>query len=200
MSQVRHFSQAAENNKSSILERLAGYFTESGHVLEIGSGTGQHAIYLSTHLPHLIWQPTEQPEYLDRLNENLSALAPGNVQTGVGLKVESEWPEGLYRYAFSANVLHIMSADHIPRFFAELAARLETDGLCCLYGPYRYGGKFTTQSNARFDGWLKETHTGGGIRDIEHVTELAKHAGFRMLDDHDMPANNQLLVFQLLSG
>lgn len=200
MSQIRDFSQAAENNQSPILERLAEYFTEPGHVLEIGSGTGQHAIYLSTQLPHLTWQPTEQPGSLDRLNANLSDLAPGNVRPGVGLKVESEWPEGLYRYAFSANVLHIMPADYIPGFFTELAARLEPGGLCCLYGPYRYGGAFTTASNAKFDVWLKEKHPGGGIRDIEHVTELANHAGFIMLDDHDMPANNQLLVFQLLSG
>lgn len=189
-----NFSQASENNKGPILEQLKVLFAEPGTVLEVGSGAGQHALHFCAALPHLTWQPTDQGAYFDGLVENLATVASGTLAP-IYLDVSQDWPEGGYHYGFSANVLHIAAATLTEPFFAGFGRSLEPGGRLCVYGPFRYNGSFTTESNERFDAWLKGNDARSGIRDIETVTSIAAAHGLDLVQDIAMPANNQLLVF-----
>lgn len=194
---MHNFSQAAENNKGPILAKLQGYFAAPGRVLEIGSGTGQHAMYFSEQMPHLVWQPTDCDPYYEALQQNLMGSSTESIEKPLYLKIGgSRWPEESYDYVFSANVLHIMSAALMPAFFEGVGRRLKSGGLCCIYGPFRYDGEFTTPSNERFDQWLRGNNPESGIRDIETVCAQAHKNALSLLDDLSMPANNQLLVFR----
>ena len=193
---MRNFNQAADNNKRPICEKLQALFAAPGRVLEIASGSGQHAIHMSSQLPHLTWQPTEQTEMLEPLKENVSKFTAGNVLEPVELEVSNIWPAGSFSYAYAANLLHIMSEPLMPVFFERVSQRLVMQGLCVVYGPFRYGGCFTTESNARFDVFLRGTYPHGGIRDFEKVCDVAGQYGFSIISDFNMPANNQLLVFR----
>jgi cyclopropane fatty-acyl-phospholipid synthase-like methyltransferase len=197
---VQNFSQAAENNKGPILAELQTRFVEPGRVLEIGSGTGQHAVYFSEQMPHLVWQPTDCEPYFESLQQNLrdiSTKSMKSIEQPLYLRIgESKWPGESYDYAFTANVLHIMSATLMPAFFEVVGRGMKSTGLCCIYGPFRYHGEFTTPSNEQFDRWLKGNNPESGIRDIEIVCAQAESNELTLLDDLSMPANNQLLVFR----
>ncbi len=193
---MKNVSQAAENNKQVIFDQLSGIFSAPGEVLEIGSGAGQHAIHIARQLTHLTWQPADQGSYFDPLVDNIREFAPDNVLAPIYLDVNGEWPAGQFQYVFSANVLHIMPATLIEPFFAGIGQVLNGGGICCVYGPFRYHGEFTTESNARFDQWLKGNNPESGIRDFEIVTAVAEKNGLVLQDDLTMPANNQLLKFE----
>jgi len=193
---LRNFSQAADNNKTPILDQLTRLFIDPGTVLEVGSGGGQHALHFAKALPHLTWQPTDQGDYFKPLLENMSEFASANVLSPVYLDVSEVWQVAHYEYAYIANVLHIMAAEFMAPFFAGLGRHLKVDAICCIYGPFRYQGRFTTESNARFDEWLKDKNPASGIRDAEIVIALAEKNGLSLREDIVMPANNQLLVFK----
>ncbi len=193
---IQNYSQAAENNSTPILAQLTILFRHAGSVLEIGSGSGQHALAFSKHLPHLRWQPADQGEYFAGLVANIAAAGVQNVLSPVHLNVQEQWPEANYDYAYSANVLHIMPNELINPFFAGIGNVLKAGGLCCVYGPFKYKGEFTSESNANFDLWLKNNSPLSGIRDIEEIITLAEQHALSLLHDLKMPANNQLLVFK----
>lgn len=165
-------------------------------MLEIGSGSGQHAVRFGAELPHLSWQPTDQPEIVPDLEANLAVLAGENVRRPLPLTVGGAWPPGSYHYGFLANVLHIMPAENIQPLFQGLDICLIPGAVLCLYGPFKYNGSYTSESNAKFDEWLGSQYLGGGIRDFERVEEVALENGFTLVIDYAMPANNQLLVLQ----
>lgn len=190
------FSQACENNKPHILGRLKEYLVEPGQVLEVGSGSGQHAVHFAGHLPHITWQPTDIGDYLGPLGANIRDLAPANVKAPVALDVAAPWPVKETDHLFTANSLHIMSFEHVISFFEGAGQVVTPKGYLFIYGPFRYHGGFTTESNARFNEHLKARDPVSGIRDFEKVDELANMAGFSLVADHDMPANNQFLVFR----
>ena len=191
------FSQACENNKTFILEILQRHLTSHGRVLEIGSGTGQHAEYFAARFPDLTWLCTDLAENLPGLNQRILQAALPNLPTAVELDVtRHDWPAGKVRAVFSANTLHIMPASAVKDFFPGVARQLETDGLLLVYGPFKYQGEFTTESNARFDQWLKARDPASGIRDFETLIGYAKEVGLELLEDNAMPANNQLLVWR----
>lgn len=193
----RNYSQAAENNREYILAELRGLFTHTGVVLEIGSGSGQHAVYFAENLAHLTWQPTDRGEYVSGLALNIAELAGENIRKPLVLDVADRiWPVSEVDYVFSANALHIMSANHGMDLVEGVGKTLKQGGLLVLYGPYKYGDEFTTESNAKFDLWLKSRDPVSGIRDIEWLQQLAADAGLSLAQDIPMPANNQLLVFQ----
>lgn len=191
-----NYSRASENNRGPILSRLRMLFNEPGKVLEIGSGSGQHALHFAAELRHLTWQPTDQGGYFDGLVANLDAEPVVNILPPRYLDIAAAWPTSAYRYGFSANVLHIAPARLIAPFFAGFAGCIDGGGLLCVYGPFKYGGAFTSESNARFDAWLKNRNAESGVRDIETLQDLATANGFILAQDIAMPANNQLLVFQ----
>lgn len=193
------FSQAAENNKQPIASLLGEWFAPCRSVLEIGSGTGQHAVFFAQNLPHLTWQPSELAPALAPLAARIAAQAPANLLTPVVLDVRlADWPlpAPAYDGIFSANCLHIMAWPSVTRLFAGLGKVLAPAGTVCLYGPFRYNGAYTSDSNARFDEWLRQRDSDSGIRDFEAVDALAKQAGLILKADVAMPANNQLLVWR----
>jgi hypothetical protein len=193
------FSQACENNKRPILNILSKVFSESEHILEIGSGTGQHAVFFGQHLPHLTWQTSDLPINHQGINLWLDETALANVQKPIVIDLNKAWPmpknnpqvDGLY----TANTLHIISWPLVVKFFEAITQNLAAKAQVCIYGPFKYQEKYTSESNANFDLWLKDRDIDSGIRDIEAILLLANSAGLTLIADHVMPANNQLLVF-----
>jgi SAM-dependent methyltransferase len=191
------FSEACERNKEPILGVLGESFAELSTVLEIGSGTGQHAVHFARRLPHLDWQPTDRVENLPALAARVALDGPPNLRSPVELDVTwLSWPFVAADAVFSANTLHIMSWDEVQSFFAGVGRTLGRGGLLAVYGPFRYAGCYTSASNEAFDHSLRERHPQGGIRDFEAVHELAVAEGLRLIADNPMPANNQLLLWQ----
>jgi cyclopropane fatty-acyl-phospholipid synthase-like methyltransferase len=187
---------ACEKNREPILEVLRQYFADRRQVLEIGSGTGQHAIYFAEHLPHLVWQSSDCPENLSGIAAWLTEAALANTPAPIAFNVNEEWPKQQVDAVFSANTLHIMPWPAVERFFAGLPDILVTGAKLVVYGPFNYGGQFTSASNASFDCWLKEKAAHQGIRDFEKVNQLAAQAGLQLLEDRAMPSNNRCLVWQ----
>jgi hypothetical protein len=191
------FSQACENNKGFILEVLLEAFADRREVLEIASGTGQHACHFAAHMPWLRWQPTELPENLPLLAPRCSAYPGTNLLLPLALDVrEPTWPSPIPDALFSANSLHIMAFSAVERFFAVLENQAGSDTVLAIYGPFNYGGTYTSASNAQFDQWLAQQYPASAIRDFEAVDRLATGAGFALQQDHAMPANNRLLVWR----
>jgi SAM-dependent methyltransferase len=194
---VLPFSEACERNRGPILEVLRTAFADRTRVVEIGAGTGQHAVHFARHLPHLAWQPTDQRDGLLGLAGRISAEAPPNVAAPLELDVLREpWPVVTGDAVFSANTLHIMSWPAVEALFAGLRRVLAADGVLAIYGPFKYGGGYTAASNATFDAMLRERDPGSGLRDFEAVNALAAAAGLELQADHAMPANHQLLVWR----
>ncbi|MFA5983564.1 MAG: DUF938 domain-containing protein [Methylococcaceae bacterium] len=190
------FSQACENNKPPILQIIKDIFTEAITVWEIGSGTGQHACHFAAELPHLTWQPTDRTENLAGIQLWLDETPINNIKPPLCLDVaDPVWPCQHIEALFTANTLHIMSWQHVEVLFARLAAYLTINAPVCLYGPFNYQGRYTSDSNANFDQWLKNRDPLSGIRDFEAINALAEQAGLSLLADHPMPANNRLLVY-----
>ena len=191
------FSQACLNNRQPILDVLLQYFGEVDQVLEIGSGTGQHAVFFAEHMPWLLWQPSDRAEHLDGIRAWRTEAALPNLAAPLELDVARQpWPLDAVPAIFSANTVHIMGWPEVEAFIPAVGARLPPGGLFCLYGPFNYGGNYTSPSNAQFDGWLKQRDARSGIRDFEAVDALADAAGLTLLADHAMPANNRCLVWR----
>jgi SAM-dependent methyltransferase len=190
-------SEACERNKGPILGILREAFTNRSRVLEIGSGTGQHAVHFARHLSQLFWQPTDRAEYLDDLVRRIETEGTANLGRPVELDVlQRPWPALSADAMFSANTLHIMSWQAVEALFAGLPRVLDSNAVLAIYGPFRYSGRFTTQSNAEFDRGLRARDPSSGVRDFEAVDSLASRIGFELVMDHAMPANNQLIVWR----
>jgi len=193
----KSFSQACENNKQPILQKIQPVFKESTSVLEIGSGTGQHACYFAQHLPHLIWQTTDREEYLAGIDCWIAEAGLANLPKSLSLNVvDKQWPCQQMEAVFTANTLHIMHWKEVEDFFSGLERYLTGRAVVCIYGPFNYRGQYTSDSNAQFDQYLKVRDPQRGIRDIEAIEKLAKIANLIISDDFSMPANNRLLVLQ----
>ena len=194
------FSEACERNKGPLLEVLQQWLAGSPRfVLEVGSGTGQPAVYFSRQMPHLTWQPTEQAENLTLLEARISREGPPNLLPPLELDVEqNDWPPGADSAdaVFTANTLHIMSWRQVQAFFRGMGPLLRDDGLLIIYGPFRYGGQYTSHTNVAFDESLNARDPDSGIRDFEAVDALALRQGLTLVEDHAMPANNQTLVWR----
>jgi SAM-dependent methyltransferase len=189
-------SEACERNKGPILEVLRTAFADRAHVLEIGSGTGQHAVHFAAHLPHLVWHPTEQLRYLPDLEARIRQQGGANLRPPAVLDVrQAVWPLRQSDAVFSANTLHIMSWAEVLDLFGGLGKVLAAGGVLCIYGPFRYDGRYTSDSNRNFDHMLQERDPLSGLRDIQAVTTLASQYGIHLKLDHDLPANNRLLEF-----
>lgn len=192
-------SEACERNKGPILAVLGDEFAARHAVLEIGSGTGQHAVHFALHLPHLTWLPSEVPAQLPPLIERIRSEAPPNVRAPIALDVRDDpWPVAQVDAVFSANSLHIMAWSAVREFFRGCGALLRAGGVVCVYGPMRYRGEYTSASNAQFDRWLKQRDPYSGIRDFEALDALAVAQGLTLRADHAMPANNQTVVWRRL--
>ncbi len=184
---MKPYSEACERNREPILAVLKRVFSNSRTVLEIGSGTGQHAAYFSAVLPRLRWQASD-------VAEHLAGIRMWGVEP-IELDVDKPWPSVDADAVFSANTAHIMSWPQVESMVAGIAGMPSLE-LFCLYGPFSYGGKHTAQSNARFDAMLRARDPASGVRDFEAICELAERHGLNLAEDNAMPANNRLLVFR----
>jgi cyclopropane fatty-acyl-phospholipid synthase-like methyltransferase len=194
---AKPFSQACENNKQPILEVLSRWLKQPARVLEIGSGTGQHAVYFSQQLPHIQWQPSDLPENIGGIQQWLDEARLDNVAVPLALDVlEKRWPVDKVDGIFSSNTVHIMGWEIVTRFLTVLPGYLQPDGLFFLYGPFNYNGHYTSESNARFDLWLAQQNPVSAIRDFEKVNALLELGGMVLQEDNAMPVNNRLVVWQ----
>ncbi|AEF99377.1 DUF938 domain-containing protein [Methylomonas methanica] len=197
MTTQKPFSQACENNKQPILDMLKQVFTQPATVWEIGSGTGQHACYFAQQLPHLIWQPTDRLEQIAGIRLWQQEAKLTNLQAPLQLDVaDSVWPCTSIEALFTANTLHIMSWVEVKLLFTRLTDYLSEQASVCIYGPFNYQGSYTSESNEHFDQWLRQQDPRSGIKHFEDVVGLAEAIGLELQADHDMPANNRLLVFK----
>jgi len=191
------FSQACENNKDPILGVLKRVFVNPCEVLEIGSGTGQHAVYFAEHLPHLTWQPSDQAIHLPGINLWINEAELENIKKPLMLDINQQpWPVSEIDAVFTANTLHIMSWESVQVFIESLGDVMLSSAIFCSYGPFNVDGTYTSESNARFDIWLKEQNPLSAIRDLEALISLANEAGIKLLEDIAMPANNKLLIWE----
>jgi cyclopropane fatty-acyl-phospholipid synthase-like methyltransferase len=190
-------SDACERNKGPILDVLRTELAAAGSVLEIGSGTGQHAVYFAAHLSHLAWQPSELPENLTSLAERVCLEGGDNLRAPLALDVRDDpWELAPVDAVFSANTLHIMAWSAVRDFFRGVGGVLRLPGVLCVYGPFRFHRRHTSDSNAEFDRWLKARDPDSGVRDFESVDSLAREQGLSLAADHAMPANNRTLVWR----
>ena len=191
-----NYSEACERNKQPISDKLSAYLVSQNSILEVGSGSGQHALFLCDHHNHLQWQPSDQDQYLDALRINIEQYASSGVLPPIELDVRQPWPNSLYDAVFTANTLHIMSWNEVESFFEGAGSVLPKHGCLFVYGPFRYQNAYTSPSNAQFNHWLKARDPNSGIRDFEAVDRLAREQGLSLVDDFSMPANNQLLIWR----
>jgi hypothetical protein len=190
------YSQSCENNKAIIGQHLQALFADRSQVLEIASGTGQHASFFAAQFTWLRWQPTDVPKNLAVLEPRCSHYEGSNLAEPLPLDVcIRPWEVVVPDAIFTANSLHIMPFSSVQSLFLELGLRAISGALLVVYGPFNYGGQYTSDSNAQFDRWLYQQHPKSAIRDFEEVDQLARTAGFTLQGDTAMPANNRLLVW-----
>ena len=200
MTAEKPYSQACENNKGPILEQLSGLFASPCTILEIGTGTGQHAVHFARNLPHVTWQPSDHPHNYRTCTPWLEESDLANLNAPIPLDVtEPHWPIPCAVHGvFSANTAHIMSWPAVQRMFQGVAALLPEGSLFCLYGPFQYRGQHTSASNANFDQHLRARDPAMGIRDLTDVQNVARECGLELGQDIAMPANNRLTVWRRL--
>ncbi|MFT3670413.1 MAG: DUF938 domain-containing protein [Pseudoxanthomonas sp.] len=196
MSAEKPFAPSCERNQGPILEVLQRHLGDARRVLEVGSGTGQHAVHFAAAMPWLTWQCSDRADYLPGIALWLEDAALPNTPPAIVLDVDGRWPGTKFDTVFSANSLHIMGWPQVEAFFAGVGVVLEPDGLVVVYGPFNYGGDFTSESNRTFEQWLKDRDPASGIRDIEAVDALARGIGLVLVEDSAMPANNRCLVWR----
>lgn len=189
------FSQACENNKGPILTVLKSEFASAKYVLEIGSGTGQHAVYFAEHMPHLIWQTSDLAVNHEGINLWIDQHPRDNLKRPINMDLNNpEFPAGIDA-VYSANTAHIVSWPLVEVMFQQVGKHLPAGGVFALYGPFNYNGQYTSDSNAAFDQMLRERDPASGIRNIEDITALASDNGLALIQDYEMPANNRTLIF-----
>lgn len=194
---MKPYAESCEQNRDPILAVLREVFADRKQVLEIASGTGQHAVYFGQALPHLSWQTSELPENHPGIHAWLEEARLPNVHPPLVIDVnEDAWPIATVDAVFNANTVHIVAWPKVERMFAGIGRVLAPGGCLCLYGPFNYGGTFTSESNARFDVWLKGRDPDSGVRDFEAINALAEAQGMVLLQDIAMPANNRTLVWR----
>ena len=194
---MKPFAESSEQNKVPIHEVLKRYYHNIETVLEIGSGTGQHAVFFAEQFPDLTWLTSDQAENHEGIKMWLAESSLPNIDGPLLLDVnQTSWPEIKMDAVFSANTVHIMGWSSVENMFAGIGQVLNTDGIFCLYGPFNYDGKFSSESNARFDLWLKQRDPVSGIRDFSDLQVLANNAGLKFVEDIEMPVNNRILVWQ----
>ena len=191
------YSESCDQNRDPILEVIGPLLENNRAVLEIGSGTGQHAVYFAEKLPHLLWYTSDCIEYHSGINGWLEEAGLDNTRAPVELNVStSSWPNIEVDAVFSANTAHIMHWNDVEAMFEGAGRLLHSDAKFLLYGPFNYARRYTSDSNARFDEWLKDRDPESGIRNFEDLNRLAGSAGMELIKDYEMPVNNRILYWK----
>jgi cyclopropane fatty-acyl-phospholipid synthase-like methyltransferase len=190
------YSEACEENKRPILDVIGPLFKEVRRLLEIGSGTGQHAVFFAAALPHLVWQTSDCALHLPGIRAWLDDALLPNLPPVRVLDVTGTWPDERFDAVFSANTAHIMSESEVEAMFEGVGRVLVDGGYFVLYEPFNIGGRYTSESNARFDAMLRSRDPAMGIRDLDLLIRMARDNGMELIADHPMPVNNRTLVWQ----
>ena len=194
---TKPFSQACENNRGPISQVLERFLVDCQSVFEIGSGTGQHAVWFSRAMPHLQWQTSDRKENHQGIKQWISDSSLENIHHPLELDVGvGPWPEGLFDAVFTANTAHIMALSEVELMFSGVSKLLISGGLFCLYGPMQYSGVIAAESNRAFDAKLRAIKSTQGIREFNDLNKLAATFGMELIEDNDLPANNQLIIWQ----
>lgn len=192
----KNYAEACDRNRDPILSVLGILLADCKSVLEIGSGTGQHAVYFAEHMPHLVWHTSDLPQNHNDIKQWIEESGLENLRLPLALDVtDANWPVLAVDAIFSANTAHIMSWNAVKALFAGAGKLLSDGGIFALYGPFNYGNTYTSQSNAEFDGWLKRRDPASGIRNYEDLVSLALTNGMVLKEDYQMPVNNRLLIW-----
>lgn len=189
-------SPSSRRNREPILAVLRRCFADCRHVLEIGSGTGQHAVHIAAAMPQLTWQTSDRADNLPGIRAWLEEAGLPNTPPPLLLDVGGDWPRTTFDAVFSANTLHIMAWSEVQQCFAGLTSVTRPDTVLAIYGPFNRNGHYTSDSNAAFDQWLQARGAHMAIRDAEAIDALASEAGFRLVDDIPMPAHNACRVWR----
>ena len=190
------YSAACDKNRDPILAIIQGLFSGCKSVLEVGSGTGQHAVYFAKQMPHITWYTSDLQQNHADIKLWLDEAGLDNIILPVELDVtQPEWPDIDVEAVFSANTAHIMHWHAVQAFISGVGRLLPPLGVFALYGPFNYNNQYTSDSNADFDVWLKQRDPGSSIRNFEDLDRLANAAGMVLKDDYEMPANNRLLCW-----
>ncbi len=190
------YSAACDNNQHAILSIIEDLFANCRRILEIGSGTGQHAVFFADKLRHLSWQTSDLQENHEGIKLWLNEAGLNNTLPPLMLDVtQADWPMVEVDAVFSANAVHIMGWDAVKAMIAGVGKLLSEGGLLVLYGPFNYNNSYSSESNASFDVWLKQRNSESGIRNFEDLESLAAAAGMYLQDDYAMPANNRILCW-----
>ena len=190
---MKQHSESCIQNQSPILNIIKPLLVNTSTVLEIGSGTGQHAVFFAKQMPHLTWQASDQSQYLPSVNAWINEANLDNLPSAIELDVTEPWVNTKVEAVFSANTAHIMNWEMVVDFFNGVGRSLDAGGVFILYGPFNYNGQYTSQSNANFDLWLKNRDPRSAIRDFEALNQLAQKSGLSLVADYAMPANNRIL-------
>lgn len=190
------FSESSEQNKAVIFEVIEPYLGHGTQVLEIGSGTGQHAVYFAAKLPGIIWQTSDLEQNLVAIKSWIDDSDLSNLPKPIELDASLQWKNETYDLIFSANTFHIMNQDQVEQCLLRCTGCLKAKGHLVVYGPFNYNGEYTSASNERFDGWLKSRDPQSGIKHFEWVNEIAERSGLDLVGDIAMPANNRILIWQ----
>jgi len=191
------YAGSCEQNQQVILDVLKVLFTAPGDVLEIGSGTGQHAVFFSQHLPQLNWQPSDLEAEHVGMKMWLDEVEHNRIQTPLILDVDMPaWKVAKKDYIFTANTTHIISAQQTEKMFIHIGECLKLEGLFAQYGPFNYNGEYTSKSNKNFDVWLKQRNSLSCIKDFETIERLASENKLKLFKDIEMPENNRILVWK----
>ena len=199
---MKLYSEACEQNREPILQVLTELIAtevkaNNPTLLEVGSGTGQHAVYFGEALPQLLWQCSDQQQYHPSIQAWLDEAKLQNIIPPIRLNVSKDtWPSAQFDMLYCANVIHIMHWQNVLDFFARGANCIKPEGLMVCYGPFNFEGKYTSASNAQFDQYLHSQDPESGIRNFEDLQKLAEKASLKFLHDYEMPANNRILVWQ----
>ena len=194
---TKPYAESCEQNKDPIFKVIEPYLKDQKSVLEIGSGTGQHAVYFSQKLQHLIWYSSDRLEYHNGITQWINDANLDNAKEPILLDVSlSIWPEIDVDTVYSANTTHIMHWQDVEALFDGVGSLLNASGLFLLYGPFNFAGEFTSESNQRFDQHLKYRDPLSGIRNFEDLNILASSAKLDFIHNHEMPCNNHILVWK----
>jgi cyclopropane fatty-acyl-phospholipid synthase-like methyltransferase len=190
------YAESCDQNREPILAVLAPLLRPRRRLLEIGSGTGQHAVYCAAALPHVTWQCSDRAEYLAGIRLWIAEAGLSNLPPPLELDVLKFWPTERFEAIFSANTAHIMGLDAVEAMFAGVGAHLESGGVFALYGPFSRDGRHTSPSNARFDAWLRTQDPAMGVRDQRRLEPFAAAHGLQLVAEYAMPVNNFTLVWE----
>lgn len=194
-------SEACLRNQAPIADALKKLLPNPAQLLEIGSGTGQHAVFCAKALPHISWQPSDLAQHHEGMKLWITEAGLDNVLAPLVLDVDQEWPDfdttQKIDHVFTANTVHYIAHESVVNMFTGISRLLAAGGLFMMYGPVNINGEYTSEGNVRLDEWLKTcVNPLAGIKDLADIERLAKDQGLALIDNLEMPANNRLLVFK----